>query len=123
EQPMGQPMGQSPAGAGARIVDRGYQRYSGIRLGVTHNVAVMVAAGMQRGLGLRRPAHAKLLPWLFISITYLMTLVVLAVVVLSGGEVAGDGATYLRLFSIATIFFVLFAGLSAPDLLCADRRQ
>lgn len=123
EQPMEQPIGQPPTGAGARIVDRGYQRYTGVRLGVTHNIAVMVGAGMRRGLGLRRPAYAKLLPWLFISIPYLMTLVVLAAVVLSGGAVAGDGSTYLRLFGIATIFFVLFAGLSAPDLLCADRRQ
>ncbi|HEY7849297.1 MAG TPA: hypothetical protein VIC27_04485 [Ktedonobacterales bacterium] len=120
---MEQPIGPSPAGAGARIVDRGYQRYTGVRLGVAHNVAVMVGAGIRRGLGLRRPAHAKLLPWLFISITYMMVIVVLAVVLLTGGAVAGDGPMYPRLFGIATLFFILFAGLAAPDLLCADRRQ
>ena len=105
----------------ARIIDRGYQHYSGTRLGLTHSLWAMLWAALKRGLGLRRSFSAKILPWLLIGVAYVPVAVVLGIVILTGASMPSD--TYPRLFVRMATLFILFTGLVAPDLICADRRQ
>ena len=70
-------MNETTAITGARIVDRGYQHYTGKRLGTAHAVWAMIRGALQRGLGIRRPARTKILPWLLIVAVYVPVLILL----------------------------------------------
>jgi len=114
----------SGAGTGAvrtRIVDRGYQHYSGPRLGLAHATRVMTLAAVQRSLGIRQPFRAKLLPGLLIVLAFLPTIILLGVRILAPS--LPTLPPYSSLYNRVALLYVLFAGLIAPDLLCADRRE
>lgn len=106
--------------ASARIIDRGYQHYQGARLGLTHSVWVMFSAALKRGLGLRRSFRHKLMPWLLIGIAFLPPVVILGIQIVFG---IAAPSPYLRIYPRIDLVFILFAGLVAPDLICADRRE
>ncbi len=106
--------------AAGRIVDRGYQHYMGTRLGPAHSLWIMLWAALKRGLGLRRSFYTKIMPWLLIGVAYLPVVVLLAIQAFTGQSIPN---VYIRLYSNMTTLFILFAGLVAPDLICADRRQ
>ena len=114
---------KSPAGD-ARIIDRGYQHYDGVRLGPGNGFWVMLRAGMERGMGIRRPFRTKILPWLLV-------LTAIAAVLISVGSheanPAGAAAppTYPQFLGSRAfgLLLALFAALVAPDLLCPDRRE
>ncbi len=114
-------MSEQQAFSAARIIDRGYQHYEGTRLGVSHSLWVMLWAALKRGLGLRRSFYTKIMPWLLIAVAYLPVAIVLGIVVLTGS--AMPTSFYPRLYSSMATLFILFTGLVAPDLICADRRQ
>ena len=115
-------MSERIADTGARIVDRGYQHYAGKRRGAAYAFRSMVWATMQRGLGLRRSARMKLLPWLLIAAVYVPTIVLLALhVILPIRQF--QVVPYATLYSSLTLVYILFAGLLTPDLLCLDRRE
>ena len=115
-------MNEHTAAAGARIVDRGYQHYTGKRLGTTHAVWAMTRGALQRGLGIRRPTRTKLLPWLLIAAVYVPVLILLGLRVILPGT-PGQLIAYDQLYARIDIVFALFAGLITPDLLCVDRRE
>ena len=52
----------SRSGGGAQIYDRGYRRYDGERRSVRGSVFTLYLASLQRVLGLRRGAKAKIIP-------------------------------------------------------------
>lgn len=114
-------MSQQRAMPAARIVDRGYQHYDGTRLGLTHSFWVMLWAALKRGLGLRRSFYTKIMPWLLIAVAFLPVAIILGIVVITGQ--AMPSVYYVRLYSSLATLFILFTGLVAPDLICADRRQ
>lgn len=116
--------GTTAGGAvGARIVDRGYQHYTGKRLAPSHAWGVMVRAALRRAMGIRRSGRAKIAPWGLTVVAYAPTLILLGLRFLLpiSGRLPLPG--YNVLLSNTVILFVLFAGLAAPDLLCADRRE
>lgn len=106
--------------ASARIIDRGYQHYTGERLGLWHSEWVMLWAALKRGLGLRRSFRHKIAPWLLIAIGFLPPVIILGIQIVTGAAVASP---YARLYPRIDVIFILFAGLVAADLLCADRRE
>jgi ABC-type Na+ efflux pump permease subunit len=106
--------------ANARIIDRGYQHYAGTRLGLGHSERVMLRAALLRGLGLRRSFRHKIMPWLLIAIAFLPPVVILGVQILFG---LAAPSPYTRIYPRIDFVFILFAGLVAPDLICADRRE
>lgn len=115
-------MSENIAPAGARIVDRGYQHYTGKRLGSAHATRAMVLGAMRRGLGIRRPARMKILPWLLIAAVYVPVLIILGLhVILPGPQI--QLISYSQMYGSLDIVYVLFAGLITPDLLCIDRRE
>jgi hypothetical protein len=107
---------------GARILDLGYQHYTGTRLGTSHTFLVMVRAAAWRGLGIRRSFRDKVLPWSLIGLTLLPTFALLLIQVIAGGAI-GKIDAYEPIFRNEALFYFLFAGLVAPDLICADRRM
>lgn len=115
-------MSEHSADVGARIVDRGYQHYAGKHRGAIYVFRSMVWATIQRGLGLRRSARMKLLPWLLIAAVYVPTIVLLALRVILPIR-SLQVVPYATLYSSLTLIYVLFSGLLTPDLLCLDRRE
>ncbi len=106
--------------ANARIIDRGYQHYTGTRLGLWHSERVMLWAALKRGLGLRRSFRHKIMPWLLIAVAFLPPVIILGIQVIAGAALP---APYTRSYTNINSVFMLFAGLVAPDLICADRRE
>ncbi len=106
--------------ANARIIDRGYQHYEGARLGLGHSEWVMLWAALKRGLGIRRPFRNKIMPWLLIAIGFLPPVVILGIQIIAGQTLASP---YARIYPRIDVVFILFAGLVAADLICADRRE
>lgn len=106
--------------ANARIIDRGYQHYEGERLGLAHSEWVMLWAALKRGLGLRRSFRHKIMPWLLIAVAFLPVVAILGVQIIAGLPVTHP---YTRVYPRIVFVFVLFAGLVASDLICADRRE
>lgn len=106
--------------ASARIIDRGYQHYEGERLGLAHSEWVMFWAALKRGVGLRRSFRHKIMPWLLIGVAFLPPVVILGFQIIAGQAVPNP---YIRIYPRIVFVFVLFAGLVASDLLCADRRE
>jgi ABC-2 type transport system permease protein len=111
---------ENNASANARIFDRGYQHYDGIRLGLGHSEWVMLRAALQRGLGLRRNFRNKIMPWLLIAIGFLPPIVILGIQIIAGLALKSP---YARIYPRIDVVFILFAGLVAADLICADRRE
>lgn len=111
---------ENNASANARIIDRGYQHYDGVRLGQGHSEWVMLRAALLRGLGLRRNFRNKIMPWLLIIIGFLPPVVILGIQIIVGQAMASP---YARLYPRIDVVFILFAGLVAADLICADRRE
>lgn len=113
----------------ARILERGYRRYRGERLGHAHAVRSVIAHTLRRILGLRRPARAKLLPIMSIAFAYLPAIVFVGVIAVIG-RVAGGGAEarqfvprYSEYYGFIVSAIVLFVGFVAPEALCPDRRS
>jgi hypothetical protein len=113
--------GRSDPG-GARILDIGYQHYTGIRLGTWHSFMVMIQGSALRGLGIRRAFRDKVAPWSLIGLTLLPTFALLLIQVITGGKLRLP-PVYEPVIRNEALFFFLFAGLVAPDLVCADRRM
>ncbi len=106
--------------ANARIIDRGYQHYTGTRLGLGHSEWVMLRAALLRGLGMRRSFRHKIMPWLLVIIGLLPTVIILGMQIIVGQAVP---SLYTTIYPRIDFVFILFAGLVAPDLICADRRE
>ncbi len=109
--------------AGARIIDRGYQHYDGARLGLTHATRVMTWAAIKRALGIRRPFRHKILPWLLLLVSFGPAAFLLAFRVFVPTALGNNLPSYDSIYNRLTAVYLLFAGLAAPDLLCADRRE
>lgn len=122
------PPGTEPGPVAARILDAGYRRYAGTRLGVGHAVRSVIASTLRRVLGLRRPARSKVLPVMSIVFAYLPAIVFVGVVALFNrfGS-AADARTiipeYSDYYGFVISAIVLFVTFVAPEALCPDRRS
>jgi ABC-2 type transport system permease protein len=120
-------MSDARVGTDARILERGYRRYTGHREGQAHAVRSVIAHTLRRILGLRRPARAKVLPFLAILFAYLPATVFVGIVALFGRfggraqarEIIPEYCDYYGFIISAIILFVAFV---APEALCPDRR-
>lgn len=111
-------------GGDARILDRGYRRYEGERTGVRGAVGAVVRHSIQRALGMRRGAWAKVLPVVTVAIAYVPAIVFVGVVAL-----LPDARTDLTLLPSYGDYYgyiisaiMVFVALVAPEVLCTDRR-
>jgi ABC-2 type transport system permease protein len=117
------------ADSGARIVDRGYQHYTGERRGVAWSVLAIATGSMRRSLGFKRPGSAKILPFLLVLFAFFPGVAVVGFRVLFPVRVLRRVAAPDQLFSYDSYFTFLrlvvlvLAALAAAEALCPDRRQ
>ena len=127
----------------ARIMDRGYRRYSGVRGGIGHAMSSVTKYTVQRVLGIHRKFRFKVMPILIIAISYVPHLVYVGVVVLTN-QLANrqqelDAASalpagapravasqliqdYPGTYTNIVAAIALFAAFVGPEVLCTDRR-
>ncbi len=110
----------------ARILDRGYRRYDGPRLGVRGAVRSLAWHSALRALGLRRTFWAKLLPLASVGIAYVPALVFVGIAALLPAELTEGGGVlpgYADYYGFISAAIVLFVALVGPEVLCPDRRN
>ena len=121
--------GETPPGdlGHGTVFDIGYQRYEGPREGRGRARLAVFKDGVRTALGLGRGGKAKILPWAFIGlltgIGFILALVTGAAMNLAGPEAAAQIPSHSDFYGIVSIFFLVFAAIVAPDLLCPDRRN
>ncbi len=111
-------------GADARILDRGYRRYEGERLGVGASVRSLIIHTLQRAFGLRRTVWAKILPALAVAIAYIPAIVFVGLIALFGTRriTTTDLPTYGQYYGYIVSAIIVFVAFVAPEVLCTDRR-
>jgi ABC-2 type transport system permease protein len=114
----------SSPGPTARIIDRGYRRYDGPRLGRRGANVALWRASVQRSLGLRRRFRYKVVPIATVLMAYVPAAVFVGVVALIPGEVVGAIVPrYGAYYGYVSAVILLFAAVAGPDALCSDRRS
>ena len=109
----------------ARIIDRGYRSYDGVRTGVGGAMWAVTRHSVQRGIVLRRSIWAKVLPVATIAIAYFPAIVFIGVVALVPSKDLTDFVlpTYGEYYDFVISAIMLFVALVAPEMLCTDRRS
>lgn len=122
--PMGPPSGMAAPAPRARIIDRGYRRYTGPRTGVKGAMRTVWRQSVQRSLGLRRSPWAKVLPVATVLISYVPAIVFIGqVALIPEEELTGlTLPTYGEYFPFIQAALVLFISFVGPEVLCTDRR-
>ena len=111
------------------VFDIGYQKYTGPREGRNRARLSVFKDGVRTSLGFGRGARAKVLPWFFIGVLVAMALVMAMVAGAANRLGSPEDVAQLNLptasdyYGIASIIFFVFAAVSAPELLCPDRRD
>ncbi len=106
----------------ARVLDRGYRRYEGDRLGPRGAVRSLAVHSLKRALGMRRPFWVKLLPILTVLIAYLPAALFVGVAALLPTP-PGQLPSYHGYYGFILVAMILFTALVAPEMLCTDRRS
>lgn len=112
-------------GSGARIVERGFQRYDGPRSGVGGAIRSVAWQSARATLGIGRPARSKVFPIISVAIAYVPAIVFVGISVLIPGDIVDpeEVADYASYYGFITLAIFLFAALVAPEMLVSDRRN
>jgi ABC-2 type transport system permease protein len=110
-----------PAGA---VYDRGYRPYEGERGGRGASRAALVRVSIRRALGLRRSWRQKVLPWSLLAIATVPAVVNVGVKYITRGTPASNFnlITFREYVGVSTTL-LLFVAITAPDMVCPDRRN
>jgi ABC-2 type transport system permease protein len=106
------------------VYDRGYRPYEGARGGRTAARTALWRATVRRALGLRRPWRQKVAPFVLLAIVTVPAIVNVGVKYLTRNTPASDldFITYRDYVGVSNALLV-FVALTAPDIVCPDRRQ
>ena len=107
-----------------RVYDRGYRPYEGALGGRRGATAALWRASVRRALGIRRSWRQKLFPWLLLAVVTVPAVVNVGIAYVTRGTPADSIAiiTYREYVGVSTALLV-FVGLTAPDVICPDRRN
>jgi len=109
------------------VFDIGYQRYTGVREGRSRSRRAIFRDGVRTALALGRDGRAKALPWSFILILvgfgFVLALGAGSALRTLGPEVAAQLPSHADYYGMTSLIFILFAAVTAPELLCPDRRS
>jgi ABC-2 type transport system permease protein len=110
-----------PTGA---VYDRGYRPYEGERGGRSAARMALVRLSIRRALGLRRSWRQKVLPWSLLGIATIPAVVNVGVKYITRNTPASDIdlITFHDYVGVSTTL-LLFIAVTAPDLICPDRRN
>lgn len=106
------------------VYDRGYRPYEGARGGRSAARAALFRATIRRALGLRRPWRQKVAPFVLLAIVTVPAVVNVGVKYLTRNTPANEieFITYRDYVGVSNALLV-FVALTAPDIICPDRRQ
>jgi ABC-2 type transport system permease protein len=106
------------------VYDRGYRPYEGERGGRSTSRAALYRATLRRALGLRRTWRQKVAPFVLLGIAVVPAIVNVGVKYLTRNTPANDidFITYRDYVGVSNALLV-FVALTAPDIMCPDRRQ
>ncbi|MGH9286107.1 MAG: hypothetical protein ACRD0M_10635, partial [Acidimicrobiales bacterium] len=111
----------TPSGA---VYDRGYRPYTGARGGRWSPVVALWRASMRRALGLRRSWRQKLLPWSLLAVVTIPAAVNVGIAyVTRDTPLEGFSIITYRTYLGVSSALLLFVALTAPDVVCPDRRH
>ncbi len=117
-------MNTTTDGAG-RVYDRGYRPFDGELGGRRAAVTALFRASVRRALGMRRSWRQKLFPWLLLAIVSVPAVVNVGIAYITRNSPIQDVITiitYREYVGVSTALLV-FVGLTAPDVVCPDRRN
>lgn len=106
------------------VYDRGYRPYEGHRGGRPAARAALWRATVRRALGLRRPWRQKVAPFVLLAIVTVPAVVNVGMKYLTRDTPASEleFITYRDYVGVSNALLV-FVALTAPDIICPDRRQ
>jgi ABC-2 type transport system permease protein len=106
------------------VYDRGYRPYEGNRGGRGAARAALFRSTVRRALGIRRSWRQKVAPFVLLAIAVIPAIVNVGVKYLTRNTPANDIEffTYREYVGVSNALLV-FVGLTAPDIMCPDRRQ
>ncbi|MGV3758357.1 MAG: ABC transporter permease, partial [Actinomycetota bacterium] len=106
------------------VYDRGYRPYEGERGGRGAARTALWRATLRRALGLRRPWRQKVAPFVLLAIVTVPAIVNVGVKYLTRNTPASEleFITYRDYVGVSNALLV-FVALTAPDIICPDRRQ
>jgi ABC-2 type transport system permease protein len=112
------------ASATGAVYDRGYRPYDGPRGGRAAVVRALWIQSMRRALGLRRSWRQKLLPWSLLAVVTVPAAVQVGVGYVTRDTPASGFSfiTYRDYVGVSNAL-LLFVAITAPDVVCPDRRQ
>ncbi|GAB7192365.1 hypothetical protein NUM3379_30740 [Kineococcus sp. NUM-3379] len=117
--------GRGVAAPRAVLHDIRYSRFSGQLRPRASSVADLVRTDVQRSLGIRRSAGAKIWPFLLLGVAYLPALAVVAVPLLVPAVTMQplDLLPYSALLTTDAVVLLAFVATTVPSLLTRDRRD
>jgi ABC-2 type transport system permease protein len=106
------------------VYDRGYRPYEGERGGRPAARSALFRASVRRALGLRRPWRQKVAPALLLAIAVVPAIVNVGVAYITRNTLDAnfEFITYREYVGVSNALLV-FVALTAPDIVCPDRRQ
>lgn len=106
------------------VYDRGYRGYEGERGGQASSRAALFRASVRRALGIRRSWRQKVAPAILLAIATVPAIVFVGVGYVTRDTPASDfeWITYREYVGVSNTLLV-FVALTAPDIMCPDRRQ
>lgn len=106
------------------VYDRGYRAYEGERGGRAAARGALFRSSVRRALGLRRPWRQKVAPFVLLGIATVPAIVYVGVAYVTRNTPASDFEfiTYRDYVGVSNTLLV-FVALTAPDIVCPDRRQ
>ena len=109
---------------GGAVYDRGYRPYEGERGGRGAARAALVRLSIRRAVGLRRSWRQKVLPWSLLAIATIPAVVNVGVKYITRNTPAADIdlITFRDYVGVSTTL-LLFIAVTAPDMVCPDRRN
>lgn len=109
---------------GGAVYDRGYRPYEGQRGGRGASRAALVRLSIRRTLGLRRSWRQKVLPWSLLGIATIPAVINVGVKYITRNTPAAgvDVITFRDYVGVSTTL-LLFIAVTAPDMVCPDRRN
>jgi ABC-2 type transport system permease protein len=106
------------------VYDRGYRPYEGERGGRGAARAALVRLSIRRAIGLRRSWRQKVLPWSLLAIATIPAVINVGLKYVTRNTPAADIdlITFRDYVGVSTTL-LLFIAVTAPDMVCPDRRN
>jgi ABC-2 type transport system permease protein len=114
----------APVATGA-VYDRGYRPYDGPRGGRRTATFALYKASIRRALGIRRSWRQKVAPFVLLAVVTVPAVVNVGIAYITRDRIGQDTIQIInyRDYVGVSSALLVFVALTAPDIVCPDRRQ